>query len=545
MKRTLLLLPLIVATVFGQPLTPDSTLREVTVYLDRAVLTRTATVDLRQTGIVEIAFEKLPAQLVEGSLQASGQGEAAATLLDVSTRATYLEAAANPRVNALEQQLRDLAHQERTLADRATLLNQQRDYVLRIQTATTQPPKEGTPITSLEVWTRMLAFSEEQLAKFAAEQRTLDAEREELKARRDALERELSDLRSASGRSYQTAVVRLDVASPGTLDLTVRYAVFGASWTPTYDVRARSTERTVEIGYAGLVRQSTGEDWSQVALTLSTARPSLGGAAPELSPWIVQQRPTEADAVILSGFGAESTRDRTPRALAAAPAARQEKLSRPVAVATARVESQATSATFRIAAPATIPADNAPHKVPVSKISLQADSTYQSTPKLLAAAFLTASVTNSSEFPLLAGRAQVFLDDMFVASTDFRSVMPGEKFDLALGADDGVSVKRKLSNRFVEDTGLVSRGRRVTYDITLTVQNNKSVPVKLTLQDQLPVSRHEKIVVKTLAPSERELKPDADGVLKWQLDLKPGEKRELPLKFSVEHPNDLPVSGLE
>ena len=80
------------------------------------------------------------------------------------------------------------------------------------------------------------------------------------------------------------------------------------------------------------------------------------------------------------------------------------------------------------------------------------------------------------------------------------------------------------------------------------------------VKDAAPVPRDEKIVVKLLAPAERELlKPEeaavqppkpgiaraADGKITWRFDLKPGEKRELPLKFSVEHPADLEVSGME
>ncbi|HYD83818.1 MAG TPA: DUF4139 domain-containing protein, partial [Opitutus sp.] len=93
--------------------------------------------------------------------------------------------------------------------------------------------------------------------------------------------------------------------------------------------------------------------------------------------------------------------------------------------------------------------------------------------------------------------------------------------------------------------GVVSKGKRITYDITLTVENHKRTAETIVVQDQIPVSRHEKIIVKQLAPDERQLKPDTEGVIKWGLELKPGEKRDLPLKFSIEHPADLAVSGLE
>ena len=52
------------------------------------------------------------------------------------------------------------------------------------------------------------------------------------------------------------------------------------------------------------------------------------------------------------------------------------------------------------------------------------------------------------------------LDETFVASSSLKTVMPGEKIELQLGADEGVAIKRKLVNRFSEDTGLTGKGRR-------------------------------------------------------------------------------------
>jgi uncharacterized protein (TIGR02231 family) len=211
----------------------------------------------------------------------------------------------------------------------------------------------------------------------------------------------------------------------------------------------------------------------------------------------------------------------------------------------ATLDAQATSASFKIPVASTIPSDNSPQKVPITSTRLAAAPEYLAIPKQLAAAFLTAKVTNSSDFPLLAGVMNVFLDDTFVAASSLRTVMPGEKFDLALGVDDAIAIKHKLNNRFSEDTGLINKGKRVTYDFTLTVQNNKKTFERVVLLDQVPVSRNEKIVVTMLAPDAATVKPDADGTLKWTLNLKPGEKRELPLKFSVEHPSDLTVARLE
>jgi len=214
-------------------------------------------------------------------------------------------------------------------------------------------------------------------------------------------------------------------------------------------------------------------------------------------------------------------------------------------VITAAVETGASSATFKIATTSTIPSDNSVQKVPIATAALTANLEYLTTPKLQPTAFLAARLANTSEFPLLAGAMNVFLDGTFVATSALRTVMPEEKFDLALGADEGISVKHKRVKRFAEDTGLTNSGKRVTYEYLLTLQNNKKTAARVIVADQIPVSRNEKIVVKQLAPDAKEIKPTPEGALKWTLDLKPAEKRELTVKFSIDHPNDVQVTGLE
>jgi uncharacterized protein (TIGR02231 family) len=169
-------------------------------------------------------------------------------------------------------------------------------------------------------------------------------------------------------------------------------------------------------------------------------------------------------------------------------------------------------------------------------------------------AFLSAYAVNTTEYPLLAGAMNTFLDETFVAASSLKTVMPGEKFELQLGADDGIAIKRKLVNRFSENTGLTNKGRRVTYDILVTVTNNKKTAERVVFKEPLPVSRNEKIEVNLLTPAERdvgtkeqpkEVTREEDSKLVWRLELKPGEKREVPVKFSVAYPGDLNVTRLE
>ncbi len=531
----------------------ESTITDVTVYGDRAVVTRTLSYQVDQPGTVEVVVDKLPAMLLDESIQVAGSGSAQATLLDVTPRNTQLAFAPDERVRALEDEIRDLKKQDGVLDDRKQVLHAQGETLDSIEHASTQVPTKDNPRLNLDDAAKLLAFLEEQRGKISSEERSITEQREDLTAKERAAERQLAELRRVSGnRSMKSVSIRFDAATPGTLNLTLSYAVTGASWVAAYDARATSADASVALGYFGIVRQTTGEDWKGVNLTLSTARPSSGGAPDPLAGWYVDvfmQREAEArvtrdEAVVLSPFNVSGGLAAANDSLALASPGFGKKEIR-AGYMPAHLESQFTSASFRIPVAATVPSDNSPQKVPISTITLAAKPEYLAIPKHVLASFLTDRVMNTSEFPLIAGPMNVFLDGTLVASSRIDTVMPGEKFDLALGVDEGISVKRKLNSRYTDDTGIVSKKVRITYDFTLTVRNNKKAEARVTLKDQVPVSRNDKIVVTLDQPKDDEAKKDADGTLTWTLDLQPGEKREVPLKFSVEYPSDLSVTGLE
>jgi uncharacterized protein (TIGR02231 family) len=532
----------------------ESHISAVTVYQDRAVVTRTATVDLA-TGTAELVFANLPQTLNEQSLQVSGKGTAAATILDVSAKQTFVDFTPNLRVKELEDQLKALGKQVRGLDDQQNLLNGQSAMLDRMETALFAPPAKDVPRPDLNQFTASLNYLSDQKGKITSARATLDEQREDVQNKITTAQNQLNELRGAGGRAFKTVTVRVAAAQAGSLDVALSYAVPGASWLPSYDARVATTDRAVQLDYFGIVRQNTGEDWKDVALTLSTARPSLGGAAPVLNVWNLDifnpYRLREED----ERRDAYKKEERA-KAMAAPATVNMQTLTtnapgeaggilKDAEFAGAALESAATSASFKIGVTSSVPSDNSPQKAPITSVRLAVDPEYLTAPKRQAAAFLTAKVVNSSDFPLLAGAMNVFLDGTFVATSGVRTVMSGEKFDLALGVDEGIAIKYKRVNKFTEDTGLTNSGKRITYEYLITVQNNKKTAERVIVADQIPLSRNEKIVVKQLSPDAKDVKPTDEGTLKWTLNLKPGEKRELTVKFAVEFDNGVNVAGLE
>jgi len=528
-----------------------SSIGAVTVYQDRAVVTRSASSELA-AGEHELVLENLPVSLQESSLQVSAKSTGQASLLDVKVRDAYQADAANERVRALQEQLRKLEAQQAELDDEAAVLDNQRELVLMMQRGATEPAKEGARLT-LDELKAIQTLSADSLGKTLASLRQVAERKTVLEREMEALHDQLNVLQGQLSRRTKTVTLRVNLARAGKVDLAVSYAVGGARWTPAYDARLRPADRSVDLGYFGVISQNTGEDWKNVKLTLSTARPSLGGGAPPLQPWIIDvapppppprpPRPVAAPAPVTSEMSMKRSRP-SSAAEAYADAAMAEPAPEAVEVSTAQMQNEATSASFQIKNPATLPSDNSSQRVAIATAKLPATLQYQSTPALREAVFLTAQASNNTDFPFLAGPLNTFLDDAFVASSRIKAVMPGEKVELAMGADDGISIKRQLVNRFTESTGFSGSGKRVTYEYKITVKNNKATKEQLVFKDRLPVSRNEKIVVKLLSPADRDVKREEDGKLAWEWELEPGKSRETVLKFSVDYPGDVDVSGI-
>lgn len=545
-----LLLPLLIASLLGSPLlfaapqVVDSRISAVTVYTDRAIVTRTARLEL-PAGQHEIAIEHLPFRIDDNSLQASISASASSTLLDVSSAAQIAEHSDDNRLQQLDGQLQEIERQEREISDRGDVLENQKQFLADIQAGVTKPGKDH-PIPGIEELKSLLQLSEGNLERILAEQRKLDQQSADLQQRKTQLEAQRSNL-AGDGTHYKRAVLRIATEKPAQVQVLLSYTLYDASWRPAYDARLRDGEDKIEMSYQGIVRQTSGEDWTDVDLTLSTAQPNLGSAVPALAPWIVDTEVDRRSKSKLEYVG-EPLPASAPKPMQSfdvkqnsTALAQLKEMPPPEVEVTAAV----TSASFHIPSRATLNSDGSSQKVAIAQFKLPATFRYLAAPALRETAYLQAVTNNASDFPLLPGTLNTFLGNTFVASGQMRAVMPGEPFELALGGDEAMSIKRKLIKRYTDYTGLTSSRKRVTYEFRIDVQNNHKTEQRLLFKDQLPISRNEQIQVTLLEPNGQSVNREDDGKLQWDWQLKPGEKRSTTFKFSVEYPKELQVSGLD
>ncbi|MCQ2190545.1 MAG: DUF4139 domain-containing protein [Paludibacteraceae bacterium] len=180
----------------------------------------------------------------------------------------------------------------------------------------------------------------------------------------------------------------------------------------------------------------------------------------------------------------------------------------------------------------TIPADGADHEIVVKDFSVDAEYNYYAVPKLSKDVYLVASIPNWKKLDLLDGNVKLFLNNMYMGESFINARQTEDTLNLSIGKDKELAVDRK-DMRTYSSKNLIKTSDKVEREWMITVKNNKSVSVKVTVEDQFPVSTVDDIKVVLVDNGGAEV-DETEGKLTWKLNLKPGEKKELKFSYSVK-----------
>lgn len=544
----LLALLLMPAITFGADLrrlqaTPH--ISAVTVYPDRAMTTRTASLSLKP-GSYLVSFDNLPALIQDDSVRVEGKGSAGVTIVGLEVKRVFLKQSGEKRVKEIDEEIRALERQSGVLDAKKAGLTSQKAFLESIRVAWgDRISKElaiGRP-TSAEL-SEASSFVGSGVTRLEEQGREIDAEKRLIKDKIDALKRQRDETSGSHRKEAKSVEVNLEVSREGSISLALSAVTAQAGWEPSYDVRLASDGTTAGLTFRALVRQQTGEDWNGVDLNLSTARPSAGGAPPELYPWRLSfyrpmPMPMAAPAAVPMGALRKTSRARMDTAEYEVDEAKQ---SAPADYLVAEASSEQTSISFHIPRTVDIPSDNSQHGTVVAMEQLPVSLEFLAVPKLSPFVFLRSEIINRATYPLLPGRVNIFTGTTYTGSSYLKKVAAGEKFDLFFGTDDQVTVKREELKQHKE-AGLFGKNR-MSYRYRIEVANYRGEWQTVTVRDQLPLAGDAEIKVTLDDPS---LKPDEikdDGRLTWKLPLKAGEKRELTFGIVVEYPKDKEITGL-
>lgn len=527
----------------------DARIVEVTVYPDRAEVVREATVAL-PAGPSSIEFVGIPFRVEPDSLRVSAEG-VPSTLGAVEIRDRVEEPEETPEWIAARDEVRDLELRMAMLDVEDKNARKLRGFLDAVSTVTaqnqTRDMAEGRADPEAIRGVYELLRSEHG----ALSTGELEREQRRVKLREDleVARAKLATLRPAGSIHSRVATVEVDAARAGSLSLRLSYLVAGAAWRPAYRASLDPENGQVHLVSEAVVRQTTGEDWTGVDLRLSTAAPARGVEPPMLGSWLL--RPMEvARAGRASGTVAfESEAPSAPgriyqNVLTMEPGIQDAAEATP---AEAVVVHSAFNVSFAVPGRSDVPSDESDHRVTLRQEDLDAELIYRTVPGLNTSAYLTAKTHAPEEYPLLAGPVRVFAGGAYLGAFRAEETGPGAELTIPFGADNRIKVIRVKLPRESGREGFSGKYRQVAFGYRTVVENLMSREVGLILEDRVPVSEDERIVVEiaketTAGYKQSDRRP---GVMLWRMELAPRAKQEVVLEYSVRFPKDLVVTGIE
>lgn len=545
--------------------TLDTRISEVTVYSDRARVTRRCAVELSGAER-QLVITGLPVILQPESVRVTGAGTVAVRLLAVRTDRIYATEPVAEKVAQLTQQIQEIQEQKRTIKDVLASLQLQHKFIQELSEKSVDRFSRGLAKqqVGLNETSELLNFLGQNYSEYATTIAQHEKEHHQLEKQLQVLYQQLQQVQTPLPQESFSIIVAIEPSGAGNFDLELSYLVTNAKWTPLYDLRVNTTANILNLSYLAEVQQNTGEDWLGVSLTLSTAKPGLGTLPPKLNPWYIdvqnpsynapeflqrrRRRKVTAANQLSSDEGDTFGYDDYEGAVIDDSQRRAEESISPPSVQAETVAAVASTSggtvTFEIGGNSDIPSDGTPQKITIFNDNYPCRKEYVAIPRLVSFSYLQANVTNPPNgATLLPGKANIFRDETFVGTTQLENVSPGQEFKINLGIDEGLKIDRDLVERKVDKKIIFDR-RRTTYGYRLKIANLQDQETTLKLTEQLPVSWNEQLKVH-LTQTNPKIQQSEMGLLEWSLTLPPQSKQEIYYQFTVEHPPSLKVAGLD
>lgn len=517
-----------------------SAIDTVTVYPDGATVTRVIAVDL-PSGDSTLIAKDFPLGLDTSSIRVEGEGGAKLTIGTIDARTPR---AAPVNLPELDKRIEALTDQRADLQGAIDSANARRKFAEHFAEASPAGIGDKGEARPIAEWRTAFATVGEEIA--SADTAVRDATRKMREIDRQIAQFEVE----RKAKPPSKLEVRMDIAAPAATKATLRvtYNVRNARWLPLYDARldtgAKDRKPQLELVRRAEVTQSTGEDWSNVTLGVSTVRIGRGGSAPELNSLVAQYpqvpRPRALGSVSDSAMPAAAPMPQRKMEISAAKAAddTRERAEEQQAVA----EIGDFQATYKIPGRVSLGAAEGAKSLRIASMTVPADLMVRAAPVMDPTAFLEASFKQTDDTSLLPGKVAIYRDGTFVGRGKLSASAKDDIVRLGFGADDKVRIERAVLKRNEGSAGLlVTTSKTDERSFKTTIRNGHDFPIKVAIEDQLPVSENEDILVEmlpaTTPPTASNIR-DRRGVLEWSFDAKPGEVKDINFAWRVRWPKD-------
>ncbi len=557
-------------TAYADEINVESTIKAATVYSDRATVTRNAAIQIPK-GSHNLVFEGLPVGLFYESLRVIGSSEAEVTFGALSIKRETSQDYVVPRVQELQAKIKEI------------------ENLIEMQNAERQALVEANEL--LKTWGKQASLSEsEDTAKIHLDHDkwisasdglsgkmlsnlkeiiNLDLKIGEASEKIEKIQGDLRQIRAKGKQSY-TVTIPFESDKAATLDVDLSYQISKVSWRPIYDARLDVKSKTLKLVQYGSVSQHTGEDWTDIALTLSTARPSRGAQLPGLfSKWVSIYVPPPPRTKKPNDDAFEFEKDSTqmePRLevpeiqeggedpLHRWRLLQEERVERQMSTKSKSVHVEPMGETYgyvgeyKVSGASTVKADGTQAKLMISEFEPSVDLLVQIRPQFSTDAYLVSKIKLQSDTPLLPGRVSLFRDGAFIGQVKIaHMIRPNEEAELSFGIDDGVVVKRNIVKDQSSESGLISKDSVVEKRYITEIQNLHKDTIQIEVAEMLPASKDQSIRVDILPDTTSGYQTDLNnvkGTISWAGALEPQQKTAINLGWKVSWPNAKTITGL-
>lgn len=544
----------------AEPIPAVGPVSSVIVYRGQALVTRSLEIP-PTSGELELLIENLPEKILPESLYAQSDGSI--SVLSVRYREKVVTEDKREQVVALREQIeqtrrklylaqRDWDH----MSTRSKLYDQQSK--LSIDAANRDL---NASVLDVEAFEKFVGFIDARQLEIHKEFVRLETEKQDLEKQLAELEKKLSELSQGQQKVNRQALVYISRGERAKGQISLSYLVRDAHWQPQYNLRAAPDRKTAAVEYNALVHQSSGEDWSNATLALSTAEPTMVSAPPALIPMkvtlgaggsgFIAGRPEAQTAQPQVMMGGMAFTDQTQmfdslaqvRRGTIAKGVKAERELNQIAISNQMIELEAdrrmllelkersvaikqtegVSVLYALKGKLTLPSRTEQQILNIASYECPAQFVFVASPLLTDYVYLQGDISNTSDTILLPGPASMFRNGEFVGRSEMKLVTSGQTFVASFGIDSQIQVIREFADTKT-DTQLGSRTSEQHYRFALS--NYKNTPVSLRLLDRIPWTDNNSLAIELketshpLCQDPEYLRTEkAKGILRWDLAL--------------------------
>jgi TonB-dependent SusC/RagA subfamily outer membrane receptor len=562
------------------------------VYRIGAELTHAAKASLSQ-GNNEVVIDNISNRIDVNSLQIGSNGNV--TILSVEFSTNFLRPEKKlPIVKRLEDSL-EAVNDEITKVQVILKTDQE---LLDLLKANKEIRGDQTGVSVAEL-TKMMEYYKTKTLELQSEISRYKEKEKKLQTITAKINQQITEEEQKNSKTIGKLLLQLYCPVAGQYDFTISYVTPSASWKPSYDIRVENINKPVALAYKAKLAQSTGIDWDNVKLSLSTSIPAQHNNAPDVKAWFLAfvepgyiapvysnriagvAAPSVAmEEVVISGYSDVSEKkfktDRRSEPIYVVNGAimnKEEfskintndiknmevlKNSQATAIYGSRANGGAIvvslkemsdyvgmkdnqlNVVFEIDLPYDVPSNGKEQNVNLKDFKIPAQYKYYSAPRFDKDAYLVGEVVDWEALNLLPGEANIIFEGTYIGKTTIDANSVKDTLNLTLGRDKRVVINRERLGDF-SSVKFLGANKKQTLTFEITVRNNKKEAVQMDLRDQYPVSTNKEIEVELLQHDGASVNTET-GILSWNVQLAPGEIKKFRVSYSVKYPKDKVVN---